>query len=187
MPSTGSGWNRSRRGGVIVGIVMVVASSCLCWCLWRRVRRRLEGRTPRTWPAPVVRERAALDSRERCRAPAPASWRSTQRGDRLGVARTGRPAESARCRQRRGPTSHGPRRPWTGARGVGARGRAGCGRGIDRRPLSSGIEQDDIYLVRHGATVATRVAVGSDVQPAADERSVWVKSFSNAHHCTCAS
>jgi hypothetical protein len=26
--------------------------------------------------------------------------------------------------------------------------------------------------------------VGSDVQPAADERSVWVKSFSDAHHCT---
>ena len=55
---------------------------------------------------------------------------------------------------------------------------------IDRRPLSRGVEQDDIYLLRHGATVATRVAVGSDVQPAADERFVWVKSFRDAHHCT---
>lgn len=54
---------------------------------------------------------------------------------------------------------------------------------IDRRPLSSGIEKDDIYLVRHGAASATRIAVGSDVQPTADGRSVWVKSFSDAHHC----
>lgn len=54
---------------------------------------------------------------------------------------------------------------------------------IDRRPLTRGIEKDGIFLVRHGATIATRIAVGSDVQPAADERSVWVKSFSDAHHC----
>jgi hypothetical protein len=54
---------------------------------------------------------------------------------------------------------------------------------IDRRPLSRGIEKDDIYLVRDGAAIATRIAVGSDVQRAADERSVWIKSFSDAHHC----
>jgi len=55
---------------------------------------------------------------------------------------------------------------------------------IDRHPLSTGVEKDDIYVVRHGATIATRIAAGSDVQPAADGRAAWVKSFSDAHHCT---
>jgi hypothetical protein len=54
---------------------------------------------------------------------------------------------------------------------------------IDRRTLASGIPNDDIYLVRHGGAVATRIAAGSDVQPAAGGRSVWVKSFTDAHHC----
>jgi hypothetical protein len=53
---------------------------------------------------------------------------------------------------------------------------------IDRRGLA-GIPNYDIYLVRHGDAIATRIAVGSDVQPAADGRSVWVKSFIDAHHC----
>jgi hypothetical protein len=56
---------------------------------------------------------------------------------------------------------------------------------IDRRPpAASGIPDDDIYLVRHGDAIATRIAAGSDVQPAAGGRSVWVKSFTGAHHCT---
>ncbi len=55
---------------------------------------------------------------------------------------------------------------------------------IDRPPLASGIPNDDIYLVRHGDAIATRIAAGSDVQPAAGGRSVWVKSFIDAHHCT---
>jgi hypothetical protein len=55
---------------------------------------------------------------------------------------------------------------------------------IDRRPLASGIPNDDIYLVRHGDATATRIAVGSDVQPAAGGRSVWVKSFIDEHRCT---
>jgi hypothetical protein len=38
--------------------------------------------------------------------------------------------------------------------------------------------------LRHGDAIATRIAVGSDVQPAAGGRSVWVKSFIDAHHCT---
>lgn len=55
---------------------------------------------------------------------------------------------------------------------------------IDRRPLASGIPDDDIYLVRHGDAIATRIAVGSDVEPAAGGRSVWVKRFIDAQHCT---
>src|SRR5258706_4051010 len=55
---------------------------------------------------------------------------------------------------------------------------------IDRRGLAGGIPKYDIYLVRHGEAIATRIAVGSDVQPAAGGRSVWVKSFIDAHHCT---
>jgi hypothetical protein len=55
---------------------------------------------------------------------------------------------------------------------------------IDRRPLASGIPNDDIYLVRHGDAIATRIAAGSDVQPAAGGRSVWVTSFIDAHRCT---
>lgn len=55
---------------------------------------------------------------------------------------------------------------------------------IDRRPLASGIPDDDIYLVRHGDAIATRIAAGSDVEPAAGGRSVWVKRFTDAHHCT---
>lgn len=55
---------------------------------------------------------------------------------------------------------------------------------IDRRGLAGGIPNYDIYLVRHGEAIATRIAVGSDVQPAAGGRSVWVKSFIDAHPCT---
>jgi hypothetical protein len=55
---------------------------------------------------------------------------------------------------------------------------------IDRRPLASGIPDDDIYVVRHGDAIATRIAAGSDVKPAAGGRSVWVKRFIDAHHCT---
>ncbi len=55
---------------------------------------------------------------------------------------------------------------------------------VDRHPLSRGVEKDDIYVVRHRATIATRIAVGSDVEPAGDGRAVWVTSFRDAHHCT---
>jgi hypothetical protein len=56
---------------------------------------------------------------------------------------------------------------------------------IDRRgPASRLLPNYDIYLVRHGEAVATRIAVGSDVQPAAGGRSVWVKRFVDAQHCT---
>jgi hypothetical protein len=54
---------------------------------------------------------------------------------------------------------------------------------IDRRPLASGLPDEDIYLVRRGDATATRIAAGSDVQSAAGGRSVWVKSFIDAHHC----
>ncbi len=55
---------------------------------------------------------------------------------------------------------------------------------IDRRPLAGGLPDEDIYLVRRGDAAATRIAAGSDVQSAAGGRSVWVKSFIDAHHCT---
>ena len=55
---------------------------------------------------------------------------------------------------------------------------------VDRRPLASRITHEVIYLVRHGGAIATRVTAGSDVQPAAGGRSVWVKSFIDAHRCT---
>jgi len=54
---------------------------------------------------------------------------------------------------------------------------------IDRRPPASDVPDDDIYVVRHGDAIATRIAAGSDVQPSAGGRSVWVKSFIDAHHC----
>jgi hypothetical protein len=54
---------------------------------------------------------------------------------------------------------------------------------VDRRPLASRITHEGIYLVRHGGAIATRIAAGSDVQPADGGRSVWVKSFIDAHHC----
>jgi len=55
---------------------------------------------------------------------------------------------------------------------------------IDRGPLASGNPREGLYLVRHGSAFATGIAAGSDVQPAAGGRSVWVKSFIDAHHCT---
>jgi hypothetical protein len=52
---------------------------------------------------------------------------------------------------------------------------------VDRRPLASRITHESIYLVRHGGAIATRITAGSDIQPAAGGRSVWVKSFIDAH------
>ena len=55
---------------------------------------------------------------------------------------------------------------------------------VDRRGPAGGMLNYDIYVVRHGEAIATRIGVGSDVQPADRGGSVWVKSFINAHHCT---
>lgn len=54
---------------------------------------------------------------------------------------------------------------------------------VDRRPLARGAPSEDIYVVRHGRTTATRIAVGSEVVSAAGGRSVWVTSFTSPHRC----
>ena len=42
----------------------------------------------------------------------------------------------------------------------------------------------EIYVVRRGATNATRLATAWDVASSADGRAVWLKSFADARHCT---
>jgi hypothetical protein len=51
------------------------------------------------------------------------------------------------------------------------------------RVVASGPPRVDVYVVRHGATAARRIASGSDVQPARGGRSVWLKRFGAAHRC----
>jgi hypothetical protein len=54
---------------------------------------------------------------------------------------------------------------------------------LDRRSPSSGAPAAEIYVVRHGATSATRLATAWDVAPAVDGRAVWLKSYKGARHC----
>jgi hypothetical protein len=50
---------------------------------------------------------------------------------------------------------------------------------LDRRYLRA-----EIYVVRHGTTKAVRLATAWSVAPAADGQSVWLKSYTDARHCT---
>lgn len=54
---------------------------------------------------------------------------------------------------------------------------------VDRHPLTSASRQTDIYVLRPGATTATRLASGSEVQPTADSRALWVGSYRDRRHC----
>jgi len=57
---------------------------------------------------------------------------------------------------------------------------------LDRDPLATTIPraEAEIYVVRRGATSATRLATGWQVAPATDGGAVWVKSYADAQHCT---
>jgi hypothetical protein len=50
---------------------------------------------------------------------------------------------------------------------------------VDRRYLRA-----DIYVVRQGSSKAVRIATAWSVAPSADGRAVWLKSYTDAHHCT---
>jgi hypothetical protein len=50
------------------------------------------------------------------------------------------------------------------------------GSGCDADPL--------VYLVRHGSTVATRLAAASDVESSRDGRGVWLLDRQDSTHCT---
>jgi hypothetical protein len=50
---------------------------------------------------------------------------------------------------------------------------------LDRRYLRA-----EIYVVRRGTTKAVRLATAWSVAPAADGRAVWLKSYTDARHCT---
>lgn len=52
------------------------------------------------------------------------------------------------------------------------------------RAWARGAPRADIYVVRRGATKATRLAGAWEVAPSADGRAVWLKSFRAARHCT---
>lgn len=52
------------------------------------------------------------------------------------------------------------------------------------RQAATGVPRADIYVVRRGATKASKLATASDVAPSADGRAVWLKSFTDARHCT---
>jgi hypothetical protein len=49
---------------------------------------------------------------------------------------------------------------------------------------SRGVFRAEIYVVRNGATKATRLATAWAVAPSSDGRAVWLKSFVDARHCT---
>lgn len=55
---------------------------------------------------------------------------------------------------------------------------------LDRRVPTSKVPAAEIYVVRDGATSATRLATASAVAPAADGAAVWLKRYKDARHCT---
>ena len=57
---------------------------------------------------------------------------------------------------------------------------------VSRRDCrGSGCEADSlVYLVRHGRTVATRLAAASDVESSRDGRGVWLLTRQDSTHCT---
>jgi hypothetical protein len=54
---------------------------------------------------------------------------------------------------------------------------------LDRPTYAKRPPSAELYLVRHNQTRATRFASGWDVAPAADGRSVWIKSYLTSRRC----
>jgi hypothetical protein len=52
---------------------------------------------------------------------------------------------------------------------------------LDRH--ATNVPAAEIYVVRRGATRATRLATGWEVAPAADGRAVWIKSYTRQRRC----
>lgn len=55
---------------------------------------------------------------------------------------------------------------------------------LDRLVPARTFPRAEIYLVRYGATSATRIATAWEVAPAADGAAVWLKSYKDARRCT---
>ncbi len=54
---------------------------------------------------------------------------------------------------------------------------------LERRTATK-VPRAEIYVVRRGATRATRLATASEVAPAADGSAVWLKAYEDARNCT---
>jgi hypothetical protein len=54
---------------------------------------------------------------------------------------------------------------------------------LDRLAPARGFPSAELYVVRHGSTVARRIGSGWEVAPAGDGRAVWVKSYAAARRC----
>jgi hypothetical protein len=54
---------------------------------------------------------------------------------------------------------------------------------LDRRAPATKIPAAEIYVVRHGAARATRLATGWEFAPAADGRAIWLKSYTPTRRC----
>lgn len=55
---------------------------------------------------------------------------------------------------------------------------------LDRNPFARKVPRAEIFVVRRGATRATRLATAWEVAPAADGSAVWLKAYEDAQHCT---
>jgi hypothetical protein len=54
---------------------------------------------------------------------------------------------------------------------------------LDRRTSATKVPSAEIYVVRHGATSASRIATGWDIAPSADGAAIWLKGYTGARHC----
>lgn len=55
---------------------------------------------------------------------------------------------------------------------------------LDRSPRPGNVLTAEIYVVRRNETTAVPLATAWEVAPAADGAAVWLKSYSDADHCT---
>jgi hypothetical protein len=54
---------------------------------------------------------------------------------------------------------------------------------LDRLAPARGFPSAELYVLRHGSTVARRIGSGWEVAPAGDGRAFWVKSYAAARRC----
>jgi hypothetical protein len=57
---------------------------------------------------------------------------------------------------------------------------------LARRLPAQAAPTAELYVVRHGTTVARRIDTGWEVAPSADGRAIWVKRFETKRRCTLA-
>lgn len=181
----GWGWNWLRRSGVTIRVILVIARLLALLVLLATAATAAASRpVPEETPAPT-RIVAGLSMAAMAVSAQPRPLRGValvgSTGLRLLVANVPPfvlDVDTGRITRISGLNTRG--HPVLTVRAVGKDAIVW----LDRNLRARKAPRAEIYVVRSGATSATRLATAWEVAPAADGAAVWLKSYADAQHCT---